>query len=79
MRRSSGTIQGLIDGEYLLTAYCHNPRCNHSAGLDLLALRDKLGPDHGSLHDDLAPLLVCSRCKGKKVGLILAPAKTPRY
>jgi len=40
-------------------------------------LRDKLGPDHGAMHDDLVPKLRCSKCGGKDLGLIVSPpAKT---
>lgn len=71
--RSNRTIQGMIDQGFHATACCHNPRCAHRADLDWLLLRDKLGPDHGALHDDIAPKLKCSKCGGRKVGLILSP------
>lgn len=77
MRRESyTTIQELIDGGYTLRAYCHNPRCHHNQRLDLYKLRDKLGPDHSTMHADLVPKLSCSKCKGqrgKAIGLILSP------
>jgi hypothetical protein len=34
----------------------------------LVKLRERLGPDHSTLHDDLAPKLKCSKCGGKKIG-----------
>jgi hypothetical protein len=40
-------------------------------------LRERLGPDHSIMHDDLAPKLKCSKCGGKKVGLILSPPTGP--
>lgn len=64
------TIQTFIDSGDRLEAWCHNPACNHHQRLDMIALREKLGPDHGSMHDDLVPLLYCSKCGGKKIGLI---------
>ncbi len=75
---SNGTIQGMIDGGYLARAYCHNKACGHHAELDWLALRDRLGPDHGSMRDDIVPKLKCSKCGGRKIGLIISPdpAKT---
>lgn len=73
MSLTNRTIQDQIDNGATVRVYCHNQRCRHSAVLDLLKLRDKLGPDHGAMHDDLAWKLRCSKCGGKKVGLIYAP------
>lgn len=67
------TIQSFIDSGDVLTAYCHNPKCHHHGRLDMMLLRDRLGPDHGSMHDDLVPKLKCSRCGGRKLGLIRSP------
>lgn len=67
------TIQKLIDSGMTLTAYCHDPRCNHHAVLDLHKLRDRLGPDAPCMHDDIVPKLRCQKCGSKKVGIILAP------
>ncbi len=67
------TIQTFIESGDKLRVYCHNSSCNHHAELDMLALRDRLGPDHGAMHDDLVPKLKCSKCGGKKVGLIHTP------
>ena len=67
------TIQTFIDSGDKLRVYCHASHCSHHAELDMLRLRDTLGPDHGSMHDDLVPLLRCSKCGGKKVGLIRTP------
>jgi len=69
----NSTIQGMIDGGYSTRAYCQNAKCGHYADLDWPALRDRLGPDHGSMHDDIVPLLVCSKCGGKDIGLIMTP------
>jgi hypothetical protein len=65
------TIQERIDEGERISVYCHNPRCHHGAKLDLLKLRDKLGPDHGAMHDDLVPRLRCSVCGSKNVGIII--------
>lgn len=71
-----GTIQGFIDSGDRLFAYCHTPPCYHHAELDMVKLRDQLGPDHGWMHDDLVPKLKCARCGSKKVGLIRQPGAT---
>lgn len=67
------TIQHFIDLGDKLTLYCHNPRCGHHAQIDMLKLRDKLGPDHGCLHDDIIDKFICSKCGGKKLGFIRSP------
>lgn len=67
------TIQSFIDSGDRLTAWCHNSRCNHNAILDMHALRERLGPDHGAMHGDLVHKLRCAKCGGKKVGLICTP------
>ncbi len=67
------TIQEFIDSGDRYEARCQNPRCNHHAALDMIKLGDRLGPDHGALHDDLAPKLRCSKCGSKKIGLLRSP------
>jgi hypothetical protein len=67
------TTQSLIDGNMKIHAYCHDPACRHHQPLDLLKLRDKLGPDALAMADDLTPKLRCSKCGGKKIGLIYSP------
>jgi hypothetical protein len=42
---------------------CGHPMCCRSTKLDIQALIDRLGRDHGSMHDDLVGLFVCSNCK----------------
>lgn len=71
------TVQELIDGDYTLHAHCHNWHCQNNQALDLADLRERLGPDHSILHDDLAPKLKCSKCGGKKVGIIISPPTGP--
>ena len=73
MSLTNATIQDVIENGGTITVYCHKYLCNHSAELDLIKLRDKLGPTHGSMHDDLAWKMRCSKCGGKKVGLIYSP------
>lgn len=68
------TLQSLIDENMELRAYCDALACCHSADLDLLRLRDRLGPDSPAMRADLLPRLSCARCGGRKVGLIYSPA-----
>jgi hypothetical protein len=42
---------------------CGHPLCCKSTKLDIPALIDRLGPDHGSMHDDLVGVFGCSSCK----------------
>lgn len=39
------------------------PMCCKSTKLDIQGLIDRLGRDHGSMHDDLVGLFICSNCK----------------
>lgn len=73
MASTNRTIQDMIDGGYSITAYCHNTRCGHHAVIDLRMTRERLGPDHGAMHDDLVPKLRCARCGGEQIGLIVTP------
>ncbi|MER9330533.1 hypothetical protein NKJ26_17005 [Mesorhizobium sp. M0152] len=42
---------------------CGHALCCKSTKLDIQALIDRLGPDHGSMHWDLVGLFNCSDCK----------------
>ncbi|TIN05832.1 hypothetical protein [Mesorhizobium sp.] len=42
---------------------CAHPMCCKSTKLDIQALIDRLGRDHGPMHDDLVGLFICSNCK----------------
>lgn len=68
------TIQHFIDSGDRCEVHCN--RCGHHAPLDHVKLRDRLGPDHGALHNDLVPLLRCSRCGSKDLGMIRSPRST---
>lgn len=69
------SIGKLIDGEYMLTAYCSARGCDHQATLDLHVLARRLGRDHSYLHPHLAPKLRCSVCGQRRPEIRLA-AKT---
>lgn len=73
------TIQELIDNDMTLTAYCHDPKCHRNHKLDLAKLKAKLGPDAPAMAADLVPKMKCSKCGGRKVGLIYSPrTRAPR-
>jgi hypothetical protein len=72
------TIQQLIDDRMTLLAYCHSPTCHHNQRLDLIKIRDKLGPDAPAMSDDLVPRMRCTKCGGRKVGLTYSPPTEPR-
>jgi len=42
---------------------CAHPMCGKSTKLDIQALIDRLGPGHGSMHQDFVRLFGCSDCK----------------
>jgi hypothetical protein len=44
---------------------CGHPMCCKSTKLDIQALIDRLGSDHGSMHRDLVGLFGCSKCKAE--------------
>jgi hypothetical protein len=69
------TLGALKDAGLHLHAYCNNPGCHWSAPLDLAAMIEKLGDDQSALPPDLAPRLVCSRCGGKNVAVVLSAAE----
>jgi len=70
------TIGSLIDHGYGLNAYCYNTACRHHAELRLIELARKLGRGHSSMHNDLAPKLVCTKCRGRSAGLRLRAPRT---
>jgi hypothetical protein len=69
------TLGAQADTGTPVTAYCNTRECGHSAELDIPALAEKLGRDHGAMHWDLVPLLRCSKCGGKSIGLRMGTPK----
>ncbi|MGN8022980.1 hypothetical protein ACTJJ7_19935 [Phyllobacterium sp. 22229] len=55
----------------MISAVCYNRECQHGAPLDLKYLVEKLGPEFLAMHHTLTPLLYCSECKSKNVGIRL--------
>ncbi|TIM13646.1 MAG: hypothetical protein E5Y67_16220 [Mesorhizobium sp.] len=57
------TLADTLAARETLYVNCGHPMCCKSTKLDIQALIDRLGRDHGSMHDELAGLFVCSSCK----------------
>ncbi|RWO77207.1 hypothetical protein [Mesorhizobium sp.] len=57
------TLADTLAARETIYVNCAHPMCCKSTKLDIQALIDRLGRDHGSMHDDLVGLFVCSTCK----------------
>ncbi|MER9590920.1 hypothetical protein NKI94_19205 [Mesorhizobium australicum] len=57
------TLAETLAARETLHVNCSHPMCCKSTRLDIAALIDRLGPDHGSMHQDLVGLFGCSDCK----------------
>ncbi|MFU0502989.1 hypothetical protein [Pseudaminobacter sp. NGMCC 1.201702] len=66
-------VQDFIDDGTAVTIWCHNPKCHHRGELDLLKLRDRIGPDHGMLFEEIKDYFRCSKCGGKQLGMTRHP------
>jgi hypothetical protein len=69
------TIGALIAGDFTVWVHCENQFCRHHAILDLHALADRLGSDFIAIGkpNPLMAKMVCSKCGGKDLGLIVSP------
>ena len=67
------TFQKLIDSRFTVTAYCNAQYCHHNKELDLVALRDRFGPDGPAMAADLKPKLRCEKCGSRDVSTIYSP------
>ena len=70
------TYQTLIDRRMRVTASCG--ACHRHKVLDLMALRDRFGPDAPAMAGDIIPRLKCDRCGARRSTLIYAPPDTNR-
>ncbi|MCZ8548653.1 hypothetical protein OOJ09_31235 [Mesorhizobium qingshengii] len=61
----SKTLAETLAANESLSITCGHPACCKSTKLDIQALIDRLGPDHGSMHWDLAELFACNACKAE--------------
>jgi hypothetical protein len=57
------TLADTLAARERLYVNCSHPMCCRSTKLDIKALIDRLGPNHGSMHQDLVGLFNCSACK----------------
>ncbi|MEO9612650.1 MAG: hypothetical protein ABJG86_09645 [Nitratireductor sp.] len=48
---------------YSISVHCNTEGCWRHHKIDLAALADRLGRNHGSMAADLAPYFHCSRCR----------------
>ncbi|SDA97751.1 hypothetical protein [Mesorhizobium qingshengii] len=56
------TLADTLAARETMYVNCGHPMCCKSTKLDFKALVNRLGPDHGSMHQDLVGLFGCSRC-----------------
>ena len=57
------TLADTLAARETLYVTCGHPMCGRSTKLDIAALIDRLGADHGSMHQDLVGVFRCSKCK----------------
>lgn len=57
------TLGRLLAENSSLYVNCAHPMCQRSTKLDLQALADRLGPDHGAMHDHLVRKFRCTKCE----------------
>lgn len=57
------TLADILAARETLHVNCGHPMCCKSTKLDVQALIDRLGADHGLMHQDLVGLFGCSNCK----------------
>jgi len=58
------TLADTLAAREIVYVNCGLPICCKSTKLDIQALIDRLGPDHGSMYQDLVGVFACSNCKG---------------
>lgn len=74
MPTTTDTIGALIDGGYTLYVFCEATRCSESKAVDLSALADRYGREHGAMHWDLVKLpWKCQVCGGCDVSFRVQP------
>jgi hypothetical protein len=66
------TLGAIRNAGLHLHAFCLNPGCGWDADLDIGTLIERLGRQHSAMQPDLVPLLVCSRCGGKDIAVVLS-------
>jgi hypothetical protein len=66
------TIRDAIERRDRVTIYCEGRGCNHGSQLDLVALGERLGLDHGALRADLCRKFRCTKCGSREVSFRLS-------
>ncbi|OWK20726.1 hypothetical protein [Mesorhizobium amorphae] len=59
------TLADTLAANENLYVNCAHPMCGRSTRLDIQTLIDRLGTEHGSMHDDVVGLFGCSKCKAE--------------
>jgi hypothetical protein len=67
------TLGEMIDSRYTLRVCCEARGCHNDRRLDLESLAERLGRDHGSMHDDLVHKFHCTQCGGRRVSFRISP------
>lgn len=75
MGSTNGTLGECIASGTGIRATC--VACRNHRELDVPELAARLGPDHGALHQDLAPKLRCAKCGSKRIALTMLPRDVP--
>jgi hypothetical protein len=74
MTTTNATLGDCLDSGERIHVYCETWGCHHGKELDLAALAERLGRDHGALHNDLVGLRWrCEKCGGGKVSFRHTP------
>lgn len=72
------TLSEAIADRETIWAHCKRFGCQRSRKLDLVALSDRLGPNHGAMAADLVPLLRCTSCGSREVMITVQPDYEPK-
>jgi len=72
------TVRDFINSGDTYFWFCRDEACKAEHGdimepIDMLRFAEKFGMDHGAFAHDILPLMHCTRCNGKSLGLIRQP------
>lgn len=68
------TLAYAIARGHSITVFCQDCPSPQYVEIDLVALAERLGPDHGTLADDLRPYFRCKVCGSKNAGFLMSSA-----
>jgi hypothetical protein len=70
----NSTLGGMIDMGFDIMVNCGGRGCDRSKRLDLVAMAEKYGRDHGAMHADLIKLpWRCDLCGCREVSFTVVP------